>query len=138
MHQDTIANFPGKIETCTVFFKQVNNPKALVHMMKPLWQQFSQHTFTGMSEWCMAKIVSKGNRLSEILIKTQSSRHGSGNLADFEGMSQSRTIMISLWRQKNLGFIFQPAESLAVQNTITVNLENRTDRTGLFNDLSAP
>jgi hypothetical protein len=37
--------------------------------------------------------------------------------------------MIAFWGKKNLSFIFQSSEGLAMQNSISVNLEDGTNAT---------
>ena len=100
--------------------------------MESVGKQFGKDTLTGMPEGCVAEIMAKGNRLGEIFVQLQSPGHGPGDLADFKGVGKTRAVVISLRRKKNLSFIFEPAESLAVQNPIAVNLENRAHRTGIF------
>jgi hypothetical protein len=106
-------------------------------MMKSAWQHFSKGTLASVPEGCMAKIMAKRDRFGEVLIQSQSSSHGSGNLADFESMGESSTIMVSLRGQKHLGFVLQSSKSFTMQNAITVNLENRANRTSIFSDLPA-
>jgi hypothetical protein len=104
--------------------------------MEAVRQQLSKDAFASVSEWCMSKIVSKSDRFGKVFIQSQSPSHGPGNLADFQGVGETCTIMVSLWRKKNLGFIFQASESLAMQNAITIDLKDRANRAGIFSNPS--
>jgi hypothetical protein len=83
----------------------------------------------------MSEIMPESNRFGKVFIQTQSSSHGSGYLTDFQSVSEASTIMVPLRRQKNLGFIFQTSKGLTMQNTITVDLKNSTNRAGLFSNV---
>jgi hypothetical protein len=45
--------------------------------------------------------------------------------------------VVTFGRKKNLGLVFQPTESLAVENPVPVNLENCPHRTGFLSNQSS-
>jgi hypothetical protein len=90
-----------------------------------------------MAEGRMAKVMPQSNRFGKIFIQAQSPRHGSGNLADLQSMSQSGSVMITFRREKNLRLIFQPTESFTMQDTVSINLKNSPYRARIFRPLSA-
>ena len=45
--------------------------------------------------------------------------------------------MISFWKKKHLGLLLQSAEGLAVYDSVTITLKDRTNITFLFLNLSA-
>jgi hypothetical protein len=47
-------------------------------------------------------------------------------------MSQAGSIVVTLRGKENLSLVFQATKCLAMQDSIPVNLENRSDGTGFF------
>jgi len=77
----------------------------------------------------MPKVVTQRDRFRKIFIEPESAGDGARDLADLKGMGQAGTVMISDRRKKYLRFVFEPAEGLAVNDTIPVTDELRAHGT---------
>ena len=75
-----------------------------------------------MAKWRMAQIVAHGYGLCKAFIQPQGLCYGPGDLRHFQSVCQPGAVMISLRRQKHLGFMLQPSEGLAVKDPVTVPL----------------
>jgi hypothetical protein len=71
----------------------------------------------------MSEVMCQTNSFFEVFVGTQSPGNGSANLGNFQGVSQTSTVIISFCIQKDLGLIFQAAESSCVQDPISIPLE---------------
>ena len=85
----------------------------------------------------MAKIMTKGNGLRQVFIEPQRPGDRPGCLRHLQCMRESRPVMISLRKKKNLGFVLQPPECLAVKDPVPVSLIDRTDIAGRLFPLSS-
>ena len=86
-----------------------------------------QGPLSGMSERRMSQIVSQSSSLDQVLIQAQGLGNGPGVLGDLQRMSHPGPVMVPVRIQKDLGLVLEPAEGLAVQNTVPVPLEDRPD-----------
>lgn len=80
----------------------------------------------------MAEIVAYGNCFGQILIKPQCTGNGTGDLGNLKGVGKSCAVMIPLGIEKNLGFVFKPAEGVAVYYAVAVTLKTGSDGIGLL------
>ena len=78
-----------------------------------------------MAERRMPEVVAKADRLDEILVERQRPCDRPGDLRDLKRVREPRAVMVALGRNEHLGLVHQPAESLAVDDPVTVTLERR-------------
>lgn len=71
--------------------------------------------------------MSEGNCLSQILIQSQRAGDGSGNLGNLKHVGQSCAIVVTTRSEKDLGFLLQAPECLAVDDAVAVALKAGAD-----------
>jgi hypothetical protein len=74
-------------------------------MAEAAGNEFAQSLLSGMAEGSVAKVMTQSDGFGQILIQTQGFSDGAGYLGDFQGMSQSGSVMVSERSEKNLGFV---------------------------------
>ena len=80
----------------------------------------------------MAKVVAQADRLDEILVEAQRSRHRARDLRDLQRVGQPRPVVVALGRHEHLGLVLEPPERLGVDDPIAVALEGRAQRAVLL------
>ena len=93
--------------------------------------------FPRVSEGSMSDVVSESDRLGQIGIQAQPRRDGTRDLRDLQSVRQTRPVMISLGRDKDLRLMLQATERFAVYDTISVPLKLRAERTGIDGDFAS-
>jgi hypothetical protein len=63
-----------------------------------------------MTERRVAKIVSEGKRLGQVLIQPQGPRYGPADLSHLDGMGKTGAVVIAFVIDENLRFMFEPTE----------------------------
>ena len=86
-----------------------------------------QLSFPCMAKRSMTQIVAQSNGLRQILIQAQRTGNAPGDLGNLQGMGQAGTVMVSFWRDKHLCFMLHAAKGFAMDDTVSVPLEIRTD-----------
>ena len=82
-----------------------------------------QRLFARMAEGGVAKIMGESQRFCQILIQMQGAGNGTRDLRHFDRMGESGSEMVALMMHKDLGFMFHPAKSGAMDNPVPVTLE---------------
>ena len=95
-----------------------------------------QHMLAAVPERGMAEIMAEGDRLDEVLVETECLTEGPGDLTDLQGMSETRTVVVSLRCDEDLRFMLEAAEGLTVDDTVTITLEARAYVIRLFRTVS--
>ena len=85
-----------------------------------------QRPLPGMSERSVSQIMSKGDRLHQILIQLQRPGNGSGYLRHLKGVCKSCAVMVALGRYEHLGLVLHPSERLTMYYSVSVPLEIRS------------
>ena len=80
-----------------------------------------------MPERRVPQIVAQCDRFDQVLIQAQRFRDRARILGDLQRMRHSGPVMIAVRRQKHLRLILEASERLAVQDPVSVPLENRPD-----------
>ena len=94
--------------------------------------EFIEHVFPHMTERGMPQVMTQGNCLRQVLVKVQGSGYGTGYLGDLQGMGKACHVVVTQRGDKNLRFVFEPAERLAVNNAVAITLKGSTHRAWLF------
>ena len=80
----------------------------------------------------MPQVMPQGNCLRQVLVKVQGAGYGTGYLGNLQGMGKARYIVVAQRSYKNLSFMFESAERLAVDDAVAVTLKGGAHRTWLF------
>jgi hypothetical protein len=94
--------------------------------------------FSGMAKRRVAKVMAKSNGFSQIFVQTQADGNGAGNLRNFKDMCEAGSVVVAGRSQKDLGFVLEAAEGLAVDDPVPVALKNCAQITGRLMMQSAP
>ena len=100
--------------------------------------QQGQLPFACMPKGRVADIVNESDGLDQILIETESTGDSSRYLSDFQSMSQTGSVMISLMIGKDLSLVFKSTECRAVNNAIPVVLIDRSVLVCFLRVLTSP
>jgi hypothetical protein len=71
----------------------------------------------------MTDVVGKRERLCEVLVQRQRNGNGSGDLRDFDGVSEAVAEVIGEALAKDLSLAFQTAERAGVNDSVAIALE---------------
>jgi hypothetical protein len=82
-----------------------------------------QLLLTSMGEWRMTYVMDQRQRFGQILIQFQNRRDGTGNLRNFDGVSQAIPEMVRDTTGENLGFVLQTSEGSRVNDAVAIALE---------------
>ena len=77
-------------------------------------KHFVKRAFPGVTERCVPEVVPERNRFGEVLVQPQGACYCARNLRHFERMGKAGAVVVTLGRQKHLGFMFQAAKRVAV------------------------
>jgi hypothetical protein len=85
-----------------------------------------------MTERRMTEIMSQTDCLDQVFVEAQGTRYSTRDLGHFQRMCQARAIVIALWRDEHLRFVFQPTKRFRVQDAIAVALKTASHRRWRF------
>ena len=108
MAQNTVTHFRAQIQSLTSFFQPFHHPKALLIVVKAS-HDIAQSRLTCVSKWRMPQIVTLRDCFGQIFVEAQCSGNGAGNLADLDGVGESRAVMVTHRIEKYLCLVHQPA-----------------------------
>src|ERR671910_3331349 len=103
--------------------------------VSPFREDTSESLFASMTEGGVAKIVAEGDGLGQVLVEVEGAGYGARDLHHLEGVGQAGAEVVAVGRDEDLGLVHEAAESLGVDNPITVTLELVADairRLGLW------
>ncbi len=87
-----------------------------------------QRVLSGMTEWCVAKVMSQRHRFGQLSIQSQCTRDGPCYLRHFDRMCQPRAVIITFVFDEDLCFVLQPPKGTGMDNPVAVALEARAER----------
>src|SRR5215210_4089329 len=85
-----------------------------------------EHRLPGVAEGRMAEVVAEPDRLGEVLVQPERSRHAARDPAGLERVGEARAVVVALGRDEDLGLVLQAPEGLRVDNPVAIALERRT------------
>jgi hypothetical protein len=91
-----------------------------------------------MAERRVAEVVGQGDRFGQVLVEPQGPRDRPGDLGNFQRMGQPGPEVVLDRRDKDLGLMFQAAESFAVEDLVPVALEGGAEVVFLLRQFAAP
>jgi len=133
----TVQHFKGEVEPFALFFDGGENTNTVGRVSESLVEFSLDDTFPCMAKGGMSNIVAKGNGFGEVFIETEGTGNGSGDLGDFKGMSESCAKGVAGGGKKDLCFVLEAAECLAVDDTISISHEFGTEFIGLLGVFSS-
>ena len=125
---NAVAHLPGQVQALPVPLEKIHNAQALPVMGKAPRAKPVKGALTRMAKGSVAQIMPKGNSLGQVLIQPQRAGDRARDLGHLKRVGQPGAVVVPLRREKYLCFLLQPAEGLAVENTIPVALEAGPDR----------
>ena len=125
---NAVAHLPGQVQALTVPLEKIHNAQALPVMGEAPRAKPVKGALTRMAKGSVAQIMPKGDGLGQVLIQPQRAGDRARDLGHLKRMGQPGAVVIALRREEYLCFLLQPAEGLAVENTIPVALEAGPDR----------
>ena len=132
MGGNPVPHFPGEIQSPNSravgpdsHFKQLNDAQALLMVAKTADRRhhITEGRFTGVAERRVAEVVRQPNRFGQIFIQLERARDGARHLCDLERVGETRAVMVAFRRQEHLRFMLEPAECLAMEDTVAIPLE---------------
>jgi uncharacterized protein YgbK (DUF1537 family) len=136
MIQNAVKYFPRQIQTSSVLLQNRYNTDALLIVAKSKRTDTVERPLTGMTERRMPEIVPEADRFGQVFVEKKRSRNGTGDLRNFERVRKTGTEVIVGRTKENLRFMFQTAESAAMNDPIAIALILGANGTGL--DLFQP
>ena len=128
MGDNAVAHLPRKVQPAAVFFERIDNPQTLPVVGEAAGAELVERAFPRMAEGSMAEVMPQGDGFGQVFVQAQRAGDGAGDLADFQRVGQPGAVMVAFRRKKDLRFLLEPSERLAVQNPITVALVARAQR----------
>ena len=143
MFQNTFTRFEREIQSVEVdvaSFELVDHAQRLKVVLEAavLAHAGVQRVLPGMSERRVAEVVREADGLDEVLIEPHGARHGSGNLRDLEGVSQTRSVEITFVIDEDLGLVDEAAKCRGVDDAVAIALELAAISRGIFRVAAAP
>ena len=80
----------------------------------------------GVTERRVAEIVTDRDRLGEILVEPERSRHDTGNSARLERVRETRAEVVAAGRDEHLSLVLETPEGLRVDDAVAIALERRS------------
>ncbi len=91
-----------------------------------------QRFFAGVPKRRVAHIVTEADRLDEVLVQAQRTRHDAGDSGRLERVGHAGAVVVAGRIDEDLRLAFQPAKRLGMDDPVAVALERRTDPAVLF------
>lgn len=135
---NAVEHLVGKVQTVPVLLKQLHHAHALLIMREASRHNVVKRPFTRMTERSVTEVMAERNRLSERLIEPQTHGNCPRNLRHLKGVGEPCSVMVTLGREKSLGFVLEPAEGVGVNYPVPVALKARAYITFLLGTFSAP
>ena len=77
---DSIDDFPGQIQSLSIFLQNFYPTNALFNMLKSIWTNTINCPLSSISKGCVPQIVSKADCLYQLFVQLQCFRNSSGRL----------------------------------------------------------
>ena len=122
---DAIANFPGEVQAATIVLEHVDDTQALLVVSEPPGHERVEHTFAGMTEWRVAQVMTKSDRLGQLLVQAKDLGDRARDLRHLECVREPRAIVIAFGGKEDLRLVLQPPKRLRVDDAVPVVLKRR-------------
>jgi hypothetical protein len=122
--EDAVANGIGKVQPTAFSLQSVDHAQTLLVVAKA-GKSLSQGRLAGVPERGVTEVVSKGDRLDEVLVQAKRAADGARDLGHFEGVGEACAIVIASRGDEDLGLVHEAAKALRVEHPIAIPLEGR-------------
>src|SRR3990170_188957 len=75
----------------------------------------------------MADVVAQGYGLGQVLVQVEGAGNGAANLGHLQSVGYAGNEVIAGGSDEDLGFVLQPTEGLAVEDSVAIALEFAAD-----------
>src|SRR4051794_30089575 len=125
---EAFQRFPSKIEPIkgrVTALERSHHPQGLRVVIETAkgGEAAIERALAGMTEGRVSEVMSKRQRLRQILIEAKGARQRAGDLRDLERVGQPRAEMIALVENENLGLVTEPAEGAGMDDPIAIAAE---------------
>jgi hypothetical protein len=84
----------------------------------------SQRFLPGMAEGWMAEVVGEAQRLGQVLVEAERTRHGPPNLRDLDAVGEPNPEMVAIGGGEHLRLVAEPPERHRMDDPVAVALED--------------
>ncbi len=125
--ENPLAGLEGQVQAgeVRVFLLQfVDHPQRLQVVLEAAVGLHAavQRVLTGVAEWRVPEIVCEADRLDQLLVQTETARHGPADLGDLERVGQPRAVVVALVVDEHLRLVLEAPERGAVDDPVPVAL----------------
>src|SRR6476469_301485 len=113
----SLSDLIGQIQSLPIFFQEIDHPQALL-VVAEIRQELGKCHLTRVPEWGVPQIVTKSDRLDEIVVQSQGTPNRSGNLGDFDRVSEASSVVITGWGDEDLSLVHQPAKRFGMYDPV--------------------
>src|ERR1700683_1185885 len=128
MLENSLTAFKSQIQAIKVrvtFLEFIHHAQRLQVVLEPavLAHALVERVLACVSEWGVAKVMGKADRLRQRLVQAQGERNRTRDLGHLDGMRHARAIQIPFVVDEYLRLVDQPPERVGMDNPIAVALE---------------
>jgi len=139
---DAKANFVSEVEAVEfgVFdFKLFDDAEALATATKAagILHQLVECFFHCVTEGGVTEVSGEGDSLGQVFIQAEGAAQGAGKGGDFDGMGEASSDVIPGSVEGELGFVFEGAKGVTMDDALPVALEFGSEIVGGFGVFSA-
>ena len=123
---DPIPDLIREVQPASVSLQHIDDTQTLLVMPKT-WKARCKRSLASMAKWGVTEIVPERDRFDEIFVELKGAGDRAGYLHDFQRVRETGSIVIRGRRNEDLRLVHQAAETLGVEDTITVPREGGPD-----------
>src|SRR3954469_15143241 len=125
---EPFQRFPGEIEPIeprVTALERSHHPQGLRVVVEAAegGEAAIERPLACMTEGRVSEVMSKRQRLRQILVEAKGARQRTGDLRDLERVGQPRAEMIALMEDENLGLVTEPAKGAGMDDPIAIAAE---------------
>jgi hypothetical protein len=133
---DPLTYLLGQVQPGAVALQLLDHSQRVLVVTKAhpevLFQAVVEHLLADVPERRVPEVVAEADRLHQILVQSQRAGNRARDRGDLERVSQPCAVVIALRRHEHLRLVLQPAERLAVHDSVAVALERSAQRAVLL------
>jgi hypothetical protein len=127
--EDAVAHLVGEVEPAAAALEVLDHPQGVLVVVesptKTLLQRVGQRLLTRVSEGRMAEVVAERDRLCQVLVEPERTRHGARDARHLERVREARAEVVALGRDEDLGLVLEAPKCLRVHDAVAVALVRR-------------
>ena len=133
MREDPVAHGLRQIQPAPVSLEHRDHSQRVLVVpeakAEALGQAFIERRFADMPERRVPEVVTKTDRLREILVQRESPGDRSRNLGHLERVGEPGAVMVACGQHEHLRLVLQAPEGLAMDDPVTITLKRRAQAT---------